>query len=60
MFDAKILEKYVRNMALCKHICFKKPAMVDTSTTPEDINNMFPHGVVTHLLPSGTVYILEQ
>ena len=35
----------------------KKPAMIDTSTSAEDINNMFPHGVVTHLLPSGKSYM---
>ena len=34
-----------------------KPAMVDTSTTPDDLNAMFSSGIVTHLLPSGKAYM---
>ena len=31
--------------------------MVDTSISPEDINRLFPTGVVTYLMPSGKNYM---
>ena len=31
--------------------------MIDTSTTPDDINKFFQQGVVTHYLPSGKPYM---
>ena len=35
----------------------KSTSMIDTSTTPEDINDMFKRGVVTHFMPSGREYM---
>lgn len=34
-----------------------KPVMIDTSTTPRDINEMFKSGVVTHFVPSKKDYM---
>ena len=34
-----------------------KPVMIDTSTTPQDINEMFKQGVVTHFVPSKKDYM---
>ena len=31
--------------------------MIDTSTTPQDINEMFKQGVVTHYVPSKKEYM---
>jgi len=53
----QLTRKYENKVCTPADWTVKKPAMIDTSTSAEDINNMFPHGVVTHLLPSGKSYM---
>ena len=53
----QLTRKYENKVCTPADWTVKKPAMIDTSTTPEDINTMFSQGVVTHLLPSGKSYM---